>query len=53
MSKPVMKCCMKGCIAEGEPDEGLDFFCCDDCLDELGRLLQQAHLKRLQRHEDN
>ena len=31
----MLKCVFKGCAREGLPSEGLDFYACDECCEEL------------------
>jgi len=31
----IQKCVCKDCESRGEPQEGFDFFCCENCLAEL------------------
>jgi len=52
------QCCMvRGnvrCERRGEPEEGYDFFVCQDCLDELEARIDDEYLRRLiMRHINN
>lgn len=44
---------MKGCDAQGVPQDGFDFFACEKCCAELERLMEQMHAQRMARHEQN
>lgn len=37
------KCCFKDCERRGKPQAGFDFFACEPCLYELGRLIEQKY----------
>ena len=55
--RTTQKCTFKGCINEGVPVRGYDFFICDACADELDRCLVLEYKKRVQnllvRHANN
>lgn len=43
----MQKCNFVGCEAQGEPEEGFDFFVCEKCLDELERLISQLQVEKI------
>lgn len=47
------KCCFKECENRGEPQEGFDFYMCEQCGIELERLLNQMYKQREDRHSNN
>jgi hypothetical protein len=48
------KCRFKGCERYGIPAKGFDFFACEGCLDELGRLIAEKWAKKMrERHVNN
>lgn len=51
------KCIVKGCVAQGIPLDGQDFFLCDRCREELDALLELARRERVRklfaRHRNN
>jgi len=49
----IEKCCGKGCQNRGEPQEGFDFFLCDDCAEELERCLEIEWLNKYVRYPRN
>ncbi|MGC9293512.1 MAG: hypothetical protein ACP5EP_12470 [Acidobacteriaceae bacterium] len=51
--KTKQNCLFKGCVNQGIPRDGQDFFVCDVCLDELEQSLEREWQKRLQRHLNN
>lgn len=55
--RPTQKCTFEGCINEGVPLRGYDFFVCDACADELDRCLAREYRKcvwkLLARHANN
>jgi hypothetical protein len=53
MNAPEQKCCFKGCTNRGIPQDGFDFFVCDDCFVELEACLEKESDKRLERHANN
>lgn len=54
MSASEQKCTFKGCNHRGIPSKGFDFYACEECLDELERLIAIGLLeKEVKRHEQN
>lgn len=47
------KCCFKGCVRTGLPPDGFDFYVCDECGEELDRLIQAGYREKFLKHENN
>ena len=46
--RPKQKCTFKGCVNQGSPRDGYDFFACDHCLEEAATLIDAQIRKHLE-----
>jgi hypothetical protein len=49
----IQKCTFRGCERTGLPNDGFDFYACEECLEELARLLGMEYEKGFARHRNN